>query len=65
MLRLPIPVAALSTEWVCSSWLGGIAGTNPAGGMDVSLLSVGCVVRKRSLQRADHLSREAYRVFYV
>jgi hypothetical protein len=32
-------------------------GSNPTGGMDVCLLWVLCVVRQRSLQRADHLSR--------
>jgi hypothetical protein len=30
--------AAQSNEWVCSRSLAGIAGSNPAGSMDVSLL---------------------------
>jgi hypothetical protein len=34
-----------------------ISGSNPARGMDVSLLRVLCVVRQRSLRRADHSSR--------
>jgi hypothetical protein len=39
----PIPVTALSKAWVCSRSLAGIAGSNPAGGMDVCLLlSVVC-----------------------
>jgi hypothetical protein len=38
ILNLPIPVAALSKEWVCGSSLAGVAGSNPAGGMDVCLL---------------------------
>jgi hypothetical protein len=37
--------------------LAGIVGSNPAGGMDVCLLWVLCVVRWRSLRRADHSSR--------
>ena len=32
-------------------------GSNPAGGMDICLLRVLCVVRYRSLRRADHSSR--------
>ena len=31
-------VAARSKAWVCGRWLAGIAGSNPAGGMDVCLL---------------------------
>ena len=34
----PIPVAARSKAWVCGLPLAGIAGSNPAGGMDVCLL---------------------------
>jgi hypothetical protein len=34
-----------------------IVGSNPTGGMDSCLLSVLCVVRQRSLRRADHSSR--------
>jgi hypothetical protein len=41
----PIPVAALSKAWVCGRLLTGIVGSNPAGGMDVCLLWVLCVVR--------------------
>jgi hypothetical protein len=37
---LPIPVAARFN--VCGRSLAGIAGSNPAGGMDVSLMSVAC-----------------------
>jgi hypothetical protein len=33
----PIPVAALSTAWVCGRSLAGIAGSNPGGGVDVCL----------------------------
>jgi len=33
-----IPVAARSKAWVCGRSLAGIVGSNPAGGMDVSLL---------------------------
>jgi hypothetical protein len=31
---VPIPVAALFKAWVCGRSLAGIAGSNPAGGMD-------------------------------
>ena len=34
----PVPVAARSKAWVCDYSLAGIAGSNPAGGMDVCLL---------------------------
>jgi hypothetical protein len=39
---MPIPVAALSTAWVCSLSLAGIAGSNPTFG--VGFLRVLCVV---------------------
>jgi hypothetical protein len=38
--------------------LAGIAGSNPAGDMDIRLLRVVWVVSWRSLQRADTSSRE-------
>jgi hypothetical protein len=34
---LPIPVAARSKAWVCGRLVAGIAGSNPARGMDVCL----------------------------
>jgi hypothetical protein len=40
MGQQPIPVAARSKTWVCGRSLAGIAGSNPAGDMDVSLVSV-------------------------
>jgi hypothetical protein len=55
---MPIPMAARSTAWVCGRSLAGIVGSNPAGGMDVCLLWMLCVVRYRSLRRANHSSRE-------
>jgi hypothetical protein len=42
---VPIPVTARSKAWVCDRLLAGIAGSNPTGGMDVSILQVFCVVR--------------------
>jgi hypothetical protein len=50
-------VAARSKAWVCGRSLAGIAGSNRAGGMDVCLLWVLCVVRYWSPRRADHSSR--------
>ena len=42
--------------WICDRSLGGIAGSNPAGGVDVlSLVIVVCC--QKSLRRADHSSR--------
>jgi hypothetical protein len=35
---VPVPMAALSKVWVCGRSLLGIAGSNPAVGMDVCLL---------------------------
>jgi hypothetical protein len=37
-----IPVAARSKVWFCGRSLLGIAGSNPAGGMDVCLVNVVC-----------------------
>jgi len=46
-------VAALSKAWVFGRSLGGAAGSNPAGGIDVCLLCVLDVVGQWSLRRAD------------
>jgi len=55
---LPIPVEVGSNERVCCRSLAGIASANRTGvWMDVCLLRVSCVVRQRSLRRADHSSR--------
>jgi len=40
-----ISVATWSMVWICSCSLGRIVGWNPAGSIDVCLLSVLCVVR--------------------
>jgi hypothetical protein len=48
-----MPVAARYKTWVCRRSLVGIVGPNPAGDVDVRLLCVLCVVRKRSVRRAD------------
>ena len=52
-----LPVAMRSKAWVSRRSLAGIAGSNPAGGMDLCLLWILCVVRYRYLRRADHSSR--------
>jgi len=46
---LGVPVTARSKAWFCGRSLAEIVGSNPAGGMDVCLLCVLCVVRYRSL----------------
>jgi hypothetical protein len=51
-------VAARSKAWVGGRSLAGIVVSNPAGGMDVCLVSIVCCQVERSLRRADHLSRE-------
>jgi hypothetical protein len=38
ILIQPILVAARSKAWVCRRGIAGIAGSNPAGGMDIYLL---------------------------
>jgi hypothetical protein len=51
------PSGRRSKAEVCGRSPAEIMGSNPAGGMDVCLLSVLCVVRYRSLRRADPSSR--------
>jgi len=48
------PVAARSKAWVFGRPLAGIVGLNPAVGMGVCLCTLLCVVRWRSLRRADY-----------
>jgi len=43
------PVAARSKAWVCGCSLPGMADSNPAGGMDVSLSCKFCVLLGRGL----------------
>ena len=57
IFRKPSPAAARSKAYVCGRSPAEIVGSNPAGGMDVCLLWVLCVVRYRSLRRADPSSR--------
>jgi hypothetical protein len=49
-------MAAPSKVWVCSRSLAGIAGSNPARGMDLSLVSVVWCQVDMPLRRADHTS---------
>ena len=53
----PVPVVSRSKAWVCCPSLAGIAGSNPAGGMEVCHLWIFYVVRYRSPCRADHSPR--------
>jgi hypothetical protein len=39
---MPVQVAARSKAYFCGHSLVGIVGSNPAGGMDISLVSVAC-----------------------
>jgi len=41
-IQKAIPVVAGSKEWVCGRLLAGIAGSNPAGGMDVCIAILAC-----------------------
>jgi hypothetical protein len=45
LIRLPIPVGARSKASVYVRSLAEIVGSNPTEGMDVSFLSVSCVVK--------------------
>jgi hypothetical protein len=45
IMTMPIPVAARPKEWVYGRSLACIAGSNPAGGMDVSLVNRMCCQR--------------------
>lgn len=40
-----IPVVVRSKEWVCSSLVAGITGSNTAEGMDVCLMCLLCIVQ--------------------
>jgi hypothetical protein len=52
-----VPVAAQSKAWVCGRSLPEIASSNPAGDVDIRRLRMLCVVKKRSIRRANHSSR--------
>ena len=62
---LPLSKLKYRSQWPCGlrrpfaagRTLGGFAGSNPAGDMDVCRLWVLCVVRLSSLLQADHSSR--------
>ena len=47
-------MATRSKAWVCGPSLAGVAVSNPAGVMDIFILSLLYDVRKRSLRQADH-----------
>jgi hypothetical protein len=56
-LIMPVPVAARSKARVWGRSLAGVAGSHSAEGMDMCLLWVLWVIRKRFLRRADSSSR--------
>jgi hypothetical protein len=53
-MQLTVPVAARSKTWVCGRSVVEIVGSSRAGGVDVCLLCLLCVVGYGSLRRADH-----------
>jgi len=55
-------VAARFKAWVYSHALAGIAGSNPAGGMEVRLLCLFCFVRYRSFDGPIPCQEESYRL---
>ena len=57
-----IPVVARSKAWVCGRSLAGIVGSNPAGGMDVSLVSVVSCTGNGLCDGQIHRPEESYRV---
>jgi len=63
---LPVPVEARYTAWVCGRPVCRDVSSNPAEGMDVCLLWVLCVVRYKSLRRADHpVYSSAFKVVFI
>ena len=44
-------------EWVCDSWQVEIACSNPAGGMDVSLVNILCCLIEVSVMRRSLVQR--------
>jgi hypothetical protein len=64
VFSLLIPVAAPSKTWVCSRSLRGIAGSNPAGGMDVclSVVSVVCCTGRGPCDGPFSRLEEVYRI---
>jgi hypothetical protein len=52
-----IPKAASSKAWVCGRSFAGTTGSNPTDDIDVCLFRALCVVKKRTMRRADHSSR--------
>ena len=63
--RVPIAVAVRSNTWVRSSSLAGIAGTNPAGDMDVFELDVhGSVHRNIILIERTNKMQPRSRIYY-
>jgi hypothetical protein len=50
-------VAARSKAWVCGHSLAGVGISNTIRSTDVCLVGVLCIVKYRSLRRADHSSR--------
>ena len=61
IMEQPTTVAARSEAWVWGRLPAGIAGSKPGGNMEVCLLWMLCVVRRR----ADHSSRGVLRSWYV
>jgi hypothetical protein len=59
---VPIPMTAQSKGWVSARWLAGIAGSNPAEGMDVCLVRVLCVSRRGLFFRLITRPEESYQV---
>lgn len=53
----PITVSALFKVWICGSLLAGITGWNPAGSIDICLLSVLFVVRDGPIPRLAEFYR--------
>ena len=61
---MPVPMAAPSEAWVCGGSLAEIAGSNPAGGMDVSLVS-GLLSGRGLCDELISRPEESYRVWYI
>ena len=61
----PISIASRSNEWVCSPSLAGIAASNPAGELEVSVFWVLCFSGRCLCDGPITLQEQSYRVWSV
>ena len=62
-MQMPMPVAALSKEWVCGRCPAEIVGSNPIGGRDVCLVNVVCCPGRGLCDQLITRPDESYRLW--